>query len=68
MDDRNSAGPGGQDKQALRKGMRAVLRAMDAEERAFASHRACVGLIKSDLFSSADIGVKLTDLPATRTM
>lgn len=43
------------DKNVLRREMKSLRESLDREERAFASHKACVGLIKSELFQSADI-------------
>ncbi|MCR5620906.1 MAG: 5-formyltetrahydrofolate cyclo-ligase [Treponema sp.] len=55
MDCGNADGAGGFDKPALRRKMKAVLGSLGAEERAFFSHKACVSLVKSELFLSADI-------------
>lgn len=46
---------GNKDKRELRKEMKGRLALMDKTEREFASHKACVSLIKSELFLSADI-------------
>ncbi|MBP5464067.1 MAG: 5-formyltetrahydrofolate cyclo-ligase [Treponema sp.] len=43
------------DKNLLRKEMKQLRESLDEEERAFASHKACVSLIKSELFLSANI-------------
>ncbi len=43
------------DKDLIRKEMKLELESMTKEERAFASHKACVSLLKTELFSSADI-------------
>ncbi len=43
------------DKDLLRKEMKLELESMTKGERAFASHKACVSLLKTELFSSADI-------------
>ncbi len=43
------------DKDLLRKEIKSVLDSMSKEERAFASHKACVSLLKTEFFSSADI-------------
>ncbi|MBQ9538832.1 MAG: 5-formyltetrahydrofolate cyclo-ligase [Treponema sp.] len=43
------------DKAAVRIMMKGAVEAMGEEKRSFASHKACVTLIKSELFLSADI-------------
>ena len=43
------------DKNLLRREMKLLRESLSEEERAFASHKACVCLIKSELFLSADI-------------
>jgi 5-formyltetrahydrofolate cyclo-ligase len=55
MENGTSESEGREYKQALRGQMKAALASMEAVERTFASHKACVALLKTELFASADI-------------